>query len=179
MIAIILNGTSSAGKTSIARSMLSQSGEPMFHVAPDMYNEMVDWSSVPEELEEECDDIIMANFIRSLPVLASNRFPIIIDIVLDGYELADCVEALKDRRIILVGVHCSLEIAEARERERGDREIGLAKEQFDPVHRGKAYDLELNTSSMTPSHCAEIILKYIKELTANNLPQSTETSSAD
>ncbi len=46
---------------------------------------------------------------------------------------------------------------EARERRRGDRMIGLARWQFDRVHRGMAYDLELETSRATAMECAEAI----------------------
>ena len=48
-----------------------------------------------------------------------------------------------------------LDVLEARERERGDRLIGLARWQYDRVHHGKRYDLELDTSKATPMECAE------------------------
>ena len=46
---------------------------------------------------------------------------------------------------------------EARERQRGDRLIGLARWQFDRVHRDMRYDLEIDTSIATPLECAEVI----------------------
>jgi len=43
----------------------------------------------------------------------------------------------------------------------GDRMIGLARWQYDRVHSGIRYDLELDTSSTTPMQCAELIkLKF-------------------
>ena len=50
-----------------------------------------------------------------------------------------------------------LDVLETRERERGDRLIGLARWQFDRIHRGKRYDLEIDTSNATPAECAETI----------------------
>lgn len=40
---------------------------------------------------------------------------------------------------------------------RGDREIGLARWQFDKVHEGVRYDIELDTSRSTPEDCARAI----------------------
>ena len=60
-----------------------------------------------------------------------------------------------------IGVSAPLEILEARERKRGDRVVGLARGQFDLVHKGGSYDLEMNTSEKLPAECAmEIIKKF-------------------
>lgn len=39
---------------------------------------------------------------------------------------------------------------EAWERKRGDRQIGLAQWQYKRVHRGRSYDLEIDTAAATP-----------------------------
>ena len=57
----------------------------------------------------------------------------------------------------MVGVFAPLDVLEARERQRGDRLIGLARWQYDRVHHGKRYDLELDTSSATAPECANLI----------------------
>ena len=56
-----------------------------------------------------------------------------------------------------VGVLAPLEVLEARERQRGDRLIGLARWQYDRVHRGKKYDLEVDSGSLGPLECATLI----------------------
>src|SRR5260370_355273 len=50
----------------------------------------------------------------------------------------------------LVGLFAPLDVLEAREREREDRQIGLARWQYDRVHRGIGYDLEIDTTTTTP-----------------------------
>jgi chloramphenicol 3-O phosphotransferase len=60
--------------------------------------------------------------------------------------------------IRFVGLFAPLHILEARELARGDRDIGLARWQYDRVHRNIAYDLEIDTSVLTPSQCAQLIL---------------------
>jgi chloramphenicol 3-O phosphotransferase len=42
-------------------------------------------------------------------------------------------------------VHCSLEVLIEREKRRGDRLVGSAKRDFETIHIGKLYDLELYT----------------------------------
>jgi chloramphenicol 3-O phosphotransferase len=56
-----------------------------------------------------------------------------------------------------VGLFAPLDVLEARERARGDREIGLARWQYDRVHQGITYDLEIDTSLATPSEGACMI----------------------
>ncbi len=56
-----------------------------------------------------------------------------------------------------VGFFASLDVLETRERERGDRLIGLARWQYDRVHAGQVYDLEIDTATVSPAECAQLI----------------------
>jgi chloramphenicol 3-O-phosphotransferase len=42
---------------------------------------------------------------------------------------------------------------------RGDRDIRLARWQYDRVHRNASYDLEIDTSVSSPLQCAKLILE--------------------
>jgi len=66
-------------------------------------------------------------------------------------------ELLAGFEVFTVGVFAPLEVLEARERQRGDRLIGLARWQYHRVHRGMAYDLEVDTGRATPLACAAVI----------------------
>ncbi len=59
--------------------------------------------------------------------------------------------------IQFVGLHAPLEVLERREKARGDRMLGLARWQWDRVHRGISYDFELDTSERSPKQCASAI----------------------
>ncbi|WP_281410999.1 hypothetical protein [Mesorhizobium sp. NZP2077] len=50
-----------------------------------------------------------------------------------------------------------LEVLEVREAQRADRLPGLARWQYDRVHKGTRYDLEVDTSRLTPLECAQRI----------------------
>jgi len=176
MIAIVLNGTSSSGKTSIARSIQVHSKSPVLRASLDTFTDMFDWSSVREDERNECHKLGVSNFHNCLPVLASSRFLLVVDHVFEREEwFEDCFRSLGNRPVLFVGIHCPLAILEERERKRGDRRIGLAKSQLDLVHKKKDYDLNLDTSEMNPDQCALQILYEIEKICANK----TSNSNAD
>ena len=47
------------------------------------------------------------------------------------------VSALDGLRVVFVGVCCPLDVLESREKERGDRQIGTARYQYDRVYANK------------------------------------------
>jgi chloramphenicol 3-O phosphotransferase len=55
-----------------------------------------------------------------------------------------------------------LEVLEAREHQRGDRAIGLARWQYGRVHKDMRYDLTVDTSTATPAECAERIKRSFR-----------------
>jgi chloramphenicol 3-O phosphotransferase len=56
-----------------------------------------------------------------------------------------------------VGLFASLDVLEERERQRGDRRIGLARWQFARVHQDITYDLQIDTTTGTPAENAQTI----------------------
>lgn len=158
--AILLNGTSSSGKTSIARAIQKIAPIPFLHASVDAFTDMFDWDVIGGELWEECDRAGVSIFHRALPALLSSRFPVVIDHVLQEAQWhQECRDALRGHRVLSVGVHCPLEILRERERTRGDRGIGLAEYQYPRVHHYGPYDLELDTSRSSPEECARRILE--------------------
>jgi chloramphenicol 3-O phosphotransferase len=80
---------------------------------------------------------------------------VVVDEVLwDPDALADYRSRLAQFDFHIVGLFAPLEVIEERERQRGDRDLGLARWQYDKVHGGMEYDLELDTSSATPDELA-------------------------
>lgn len=172
---ILLNGVGSAGKSSIAKTLQTITAAPFLHVAMDTFLEMMParyWDH-PDGVtfETVLQDGHPSVIIRSGPVaerilcgmrgsvaaMAREGSNLIVDDVLLGNEMAEYAALLADFTFRTVGVFAPLEVLEARERERGDRLIGLARWQYDRVHRGRRYDLELHTSKATPTECAERI----------------------
>jgi chloramphenicol 3-O phosphotransferase len=63
------------------------------------------------------------------------------DVMLGRGEGQEYRELLDPFELRFLGLFAPLDVLEARERERGDRLIGLARWQFDRVHNGFSYDL--------------------------------------
>lgn len=74
----------------------------------------------------------------------------------------ECVELFADMNAYLIGINCPLEILEQRERDRKDRTLGQARLQFDLIHKYTKYDLELDTSLLTPDQCVQQIIERLK-----------------
>ena len=64
---------------------------------------------------------------------------------------------IRDLPVLMVGLRPPREIAERREQERGNRGPGGAPAFYDLVHRHVIYDLELDTSLLSPEECARQI----------------------
>ncbi len=160
MPAIILNGTSSSGKTSIVKAIQKVSSFPFLHASVDAFTDMFDLDAITEdELWWECHNAGVSLFHRALPTLVSTRFPVVIDhVFVESAWHQECYEQLRGHRVFSVGVHCPLEKLREREKQRGDRAIGLAERQFPQVHVHGPYDLEVDTSAASPEECAERIL---------------------
>jgi chloramphenicol 3-O phosphotransferase len=173
---IILNGVGSVGKSATARALQAIAAKPFLHVAMDTFLEMLPASMLDHadglrfEREQRDDSLVVA--IRVGPVVQSalrgmrhavaamagqGNSLIVDEVMLDADPARDYRELLSPFDFRMVGLHAPLDVLEARERARGDREIGLARWQYDRVHRGIAYDLELDTSVMSPRMCAERI----------------------
>lgn len=83
---------------------------------------------------------------------------IIVDVFLGGASSQSRMEAaLSGLEVLWVGVHCDLDIATMREMTRSDRIHGMAKAQSSLVHVGVHYDIEVDTSSLGARDCARTI----------------------
>lgn len=173
---IILNGIGSVGKSSTAKALQAMTSTPFLHIAMDAFLDML-----PEKLlahpdgllfEATQDDGKPVIAIRSGPVLeramrgmrhavaamAAQGNNLIVDEVMIKPGIArEYRDLLRPFDLRLVGLFAPLEVLEARERARGDREVGLARWQYGRVHRDITYDLEVDAAAAAPVECARLI----------------------
>jgi chloramphenicol 3-O phosphotransferase len=172
---VLLSGVGSSGKSSIAKALQGITSQPFLHVQMDTFIDML-----PEALQESSEGFAYETIredgklvvaIKTGPVgeralrgmrhavaaMAAQGNNLIVDDVLCFGEVPQYVALLAPFDLHLVGVFAPLDILEARERSRGDRLIGLARWQYDRVHRGTDYDLEVDTSVNSPLECAKLI----------------------
>jgi chloramphenicol 3-O phosphotransferase len=168
---IFLNGTSSAGKTCIAKAFQRLHVDPCIYASVDAFIFMfADHVRANDAVRRKVLPPVISAFHRSLPALAECGFPVIVDHVIESRRwVEECAIALADHRAFFVGVHCPLEVLEERERKRGDRQIGFARWQFERVHCYGDYDFTLDSSLLSPEQNAE---KLIALLHSDLTPQA-------
>src|SRR5262249_16210086 len=107
-------------------------------------------------------DCCIAGFHGCIAALVKAGNKVIVDTVLDTKEsMEECACLFEPYHTLWVGVHCPLEELERREKTRGDRDMGLAKQQLPVVHLHARYDIEINTLENSPEQCAENIRQYL------------------
>ena len=169
---ILLNGTSSAGKSSLARALQVVTAEPFLHVPMDAFLEMMPpryanhpeafhfvplEGSAPPQVATSMGPYgarVMQGMRSAIAAMARDGLNLIIDTVMldDEWRLFEGLLAEFD--VHLVGVFADIDVVEAREKQRGDRDIGQARWQSGRVHKGLAYDLTVDTSRVSPAEAA-------------------------
>ncbi len=172
---VLLNGVGSAGKSSLAEALQTIAAEPFLHVRMDDFIEMLpgalqdhpDGFSYRTRVASGHKEVVidtgpvgaraLRGMRRAVAAMAAAGNNLIVDDVMLDDTAADYREVLAPFEVSWVGVFAPLEVLEARERQRGDRLIGLARWQFNRVHRGLVYDLEVDTGDAPPAACARMV----------------------
>ncbi len=160
---IFLNGASSAGKSTLAKAVQSMIDEPFWHVSSDQF---VAAQLLPQRREAGGDFAwpvmrprFFTAFHRCLPAIASAENNIIVEHVIEFEAwMRELVQLLASFDVFFVGVHCPLAELERRERARGDRTIGEARDHLEVVHTFGIYDYEVDTTPASPDGNAQRIV---------------------
>ncbi|MGW2707263.1 phosphotransferase-like protein [Streptomyces sp. NPDC001340] len=162
--AILLNGTSSSGKSSIARALLDLLDGTWFHMPVDAFHSMrCDKPIADEDLQAEIDRTAKG-FHRAVAGMAAAGNNVVVDHPLSRrWRLLDLLDLLVPEDTVLIGVHCPLPELERRERERGNRQMGLAAMQYGQVHSHGVHDLDVDTSLLSPEECALRIRDFLPD----------------
>jgi chloramphenicol 3-O phosphotransferase len=171
---IVLNGTSSSGKTTLARALQGMLPAPWLLLGID---DLI--RAMPDEGLEDGSllhigvtghvDIgpgwlnLETSWYIGLAAIVANGTGVIVDeVFLSGHESqARLRTAFAGLEVLWVGVTCDLEVARARESLRPDRVPGMAEFQAAVVHEGVAYDMTVDTSHTSPESCAATILSRV------------------
>jgi chloramphenicol 3-O phosphotransferase len=163
---IVLNGGSSSGKSTIARSLQSVLPDPWLTFGTDSLVEAMPPSlQASGGIEFRPDGQVVvgpafraleAAWIAGTAAMARAGARIIIDEVFLGGASSQrrWREALDGLGVLWVGVRCDAEVAARRELGRGDRIGGMAASQAAVVHQGVSYDMEVDTTRAGAQECA-------------------------
>lgn len=139
---IFLNGVSSAGKGTLSNELIKVLPD-YFHMSIDDFDIFIDRMEdrknnhlIPVETEYF--------FHRTIAMFSDKGVNLIVDHILhDNFTKEDCFQVLSNYPVLFVGVHCPIEELERREKARGNRNIGQAKQQLEYVHKDEIYDIEM------------------------------------
>ena len=181
---VILNGASSAGKSSIATALQTVWPRTLLHAGIDLFTRMLpaaltgfdaapgdrarhgfSWRTGREDGETVMRleagpeaERVMRDMRRTVAFMEGLGNDVVVDEILLRQEwLEDWRAVLQGRTLWLVGVRCPLEVLVARERERGRRILGQARGTFAAAHAHCRYDLEVDSGALSPIECARAI----------------------
>ncbi len=175
---VLLHGTSSSGKTTVARAVQRLSDEPWLRLGIDAF-----WNAIDERWMEHgsraADGFLWQEDATIVPGPVGQRVArgmraaiaacarcgndvLVDDVFVDRGWLDDWRTELAGLDWILVGVLAPLPVLEEREHARGNRISGEARAQVDVVHAGVEYDLTVDTSAQSPDDCASAILAALR-----------------
>ena len=164
-IILLLNGTSSSGKTSLAKAMQSAMPERQFlHVRLDAFREMEpagffgasQAASAPLRVAALCRAMHAA-----VAEYAGHGQNVIFDHVLSAAAWHYLLEDFDKETLYLIEVQCAIGELLRREAARCDRPPGLAQSQVDAIHAGRDYDLSIDTTSSDPARCAASVREWL------------------
>ena len=176
---IILNGASSSGKTSVLLALQKILDEPYLDAGIDKFIWMLPKRYLDRPLWDDVLGLavqagsvghtLVSGMHRAIEALSKAGNNVVADHVLvEPHWLQDCANLFYDLPAYFIGIHCPLDILEQREKARKSRTLGQAKAQFGIVHTGCIYDLEVDTSLLSPEECAMLI----KDRIQNGIPPS-------
>ena len=193
---ILINGSSSAGKSTLSKALQDELNHPYLHWG---FDDLIYMSArrywedagrpVPQRTSEvslqgvEMVEIrkpglpsaVVAHFGPVLRVVVDSMAPVVATLVKSGNSVIfdhvfhdqkmydDCVHCFAPYDVFTVGVDCSLDVLEERERARGDRVIGRARGLYDVVHSFCTYDVQVDTSNATVEESVKTIKSALQK----------------
>lgn len=148
---ILLNGASSAGKSTLARSLQSRLPAPFWHYSID---HLVSADVLPRGRIDSGEfpwpgmrQPFFEGFHNSIPALASAGNHLIVEHIVETQAwMHRLVRLLSGFDVFFVGLHCPLDELERRERARGNRRAGEARADVEVTHSFGVYDFECSST---------------------------------
>ncbi len=187
---ILLNGSSSAGKTTLAVTLQQLLHDPWHHIALDQFRDgmggryrglnsppgtpgarglnVVPVSHGNDRVTEvrfgDLGKQVLRGMRRAIAAFAAEGNNVIIDdLMFEPGFLFDYLNALAGFEVLFVGVRCPIDVVNAREAKRPGRFPGTATSHFEVVHQHCVYDIEVDTGTATPRQCAEQIIARLDD----------------
>jgi len=154
---MLLNGSPSAGKSTLAAAVQGVAERPIFHRSLDHFLDgyQARWRTGDYALFDK----VMTGYVHSLAALVRAGCDVVAEAVIIPERVTLYRDSLAGVPVLLVGVRCALDVAKTREEARTDRTpLELDVPWFETVHH-IPYDAEVDTSDDPPPEAvaAEIV----------------------
>lgn len=162
---ILVNGASSAGKSTLSRCLQARLEAPFWHYSIDhllaagvlpmkrVASGEFPWSGMRAAFFE--------GFHRTLPALAEAGNDLIVEHIVETEAWMSRLLRLLDRvDVFFVGLHCPLAELERRELQRVDRRAGEARQDHGVVHNACTYDIEVDSTGPVEGNVDAVLLAW-------------------
>ena len=184
---VLLNGCSSAGKTTLAQAFQQISSEPFQHLSLDQFRDGLPMSYrglnspygdpghlglnvVPKQVDGQTltyiefgshGEAVLGAMRQCVAIFSQQNLNVIVDdILLKSAYLEDYANLLDLHNTWVIKVDCDLDTLTKRENSRPGRFPGTAEAQLRTIHGyGLFYDLEIDTSAMTTYEGAQTLVE--------------------
>ena len=183
---IFLNGSSSAGKTTLAHALQNNLISPYQHVALDQFRDGLPdkfrglnapagtegsrgLNVVPADghttkiVFGETGITLLKGMRRAIAAMADAGNNIIVDdIILHEDFLEDYLQVFAHLQVYFVGVHCALSVVNEREAKRPGRFPGTAAGHLEICHAHSTYDIEVDTGTQSVDDCSSKVISRLQ-----------------
>lgn len=161
---IVINGTSCAGKSSVARRLVDRMGKCFVHFTWDSFLERLPSNKLITD--EEKKDLFQC-FVKEVRTQLDNGQGLILDIVcVPASTFQRLLDSLQDYDPFTVRIRASVDVLKDRESKRKDRRNGQAEEQHIEMYSKQLhpkYDLEVNSTHLDIDGVTQIITNKIRK----------------
>ena len=152
---ILLNGPSSSGKSTLAKSLKDLIKEKINQnyeiVSIDDFMKI----STSETIYEDDVFEISQDMCDAVNSLMRKADGVLVDHVITSERIFDqFIKSVQPYNFLLIHVTCPLNVLLKREKERGNRCLGSAKNSYDYLYPKEGYDCEIDTSIFSKEECA-------------------------
>ena len=160
---IVLNGVSSAGKSTLARTLQNRLSEPYYILANDTFCDMSPDKFIESDAHETYSRALIGMY-HTIKTFSEIGINVIVDDVFlkennPPNRLEECLKLIHEYSVLFVHVTCPLEEQRRREKERRDgRSIGQGESQLAILDPQDTYDITVDTYNNSLDECADKII---------------------
>ena len=163
---VLINGASSAGKSTLAKAFQAQIDDPFLRFSLDLLlfgGEVLparrdstgafSWATMRPRLFE--------GYYGCLAALAAAGNNLVADHIIETQRQFDrLIQSLMPFDVFYVGLRCPIPELERRERQRGDRRIGDARRDYELVDQFGPYDVELDATLPAEANATSLVAAW-------------------